>query len=215
VQEYLHDAARGTYSLSGFVDREGRLLIARGSVKVLQQPQAVGIGLCFENFEPPEGMAERLRELCVRLGYFGVFEAELIPNGEHWQLIDFNPRYFGQMGFDIARGAPLPWLAHLSAAGDEEGALRVAQHAPRGNGMRAYRDLIGIYSKFVTGRAAGTLDADATRHWRAWLRKHDGHAVDAAYSPNDPLPAVASAASQLWRTVRHPRSTWKELRRKA
>lgn len=214
VQEYLPSAAHGIYSLSGFVDRSGRLLIARGSVKVLQQPIDVGIGLCFESFDPPPELAERLRRLCIQLGYFGVFEAELIPHGEQWLLIDFNPRYFGQMGFDIARGSPLPWLAHLAAAGDEEGALRAAHQAPMQNGTSAYRDMIGLCSKLVTGRAAGTLDGNGARHWQTWLRAHQGHAVDSAFAASDPLPMVASLASTLWRTVRHPRSTWRELRRK-
>jgi D-aspartate ligase len=214
VQEYLPCAAHGVYSVSGFVDRSGRLLTARGSVKVLQQPSEVGIGLCFESFDPPPEMTERLRRLCVELGYFGVFEAELIPNGERWQLIDFNPRYFGQMGFDIARGSPLPWLAHLAAADDEAGALRAVQDAPPQNGTRAYRDVVGLYTKFLTGRAAGSMERDDARHWRAWLRKHDGHAVDAAFAASDPLPMVASLASTMWRRVRHPRSTWRELRRK-
>ena len=60
----------------------------------------------------------------MRIGYFGVFEAEFIRLGDERLLIDFNPRFFGQMGFDVARGLPIVGLAYEAALG---GTQRVTQ----------------------------------------------------------------------------------------
>ena len=213
VQEFLPGAALGTCSVSGFANKRGELLVVRGSVKVLQQPSRVGVGLCFEEFAPPPDLVRKLERLCVELGYHGVFEAEVIQHGERWPLIDFNPRYFGQMGFDIARGAPLPWLAHLCACGDEEGARLAAAAGPGQDAPDAYRDVTALGAKLLTERLAGTLTPETMQQWREWLRKHDGRAVDAAFAAGDPLPGVAAVATHLWRTARHPRSFWRSVRR--
>jgi predicted ATP-grasp superfamily ATP-dependent carboligase len=213
VQEYLPGSADGIYSISGFVNEQGELLVARGSRKVLQQPSRVGVGLCFEEFVPPPDLPPKLARLCKELGYYGVFEAEVIRHGDRWPLIDFNPRYFGQMGFDIARGAPLPWMAHLCAAGDQEGARRAASPEPEAGAPDSYRDVTGLGAKLVTERLAGTLTDETTQKWRDWLRQHEGRSVDASFAPGDPMPGVAAIATVLWRTVRHPRSFWRSVRR--
>ena len=36
-------------------------------------------------------------------------------------MVDFNPRYYGQMAFEIARGLNLPKLAYLDATGNLQG----------------------------------------------------------------------------------------------
>jgi predicted ATP-grasp superfamily ATP-dependent carboligase len=213
VQEFLPGSEHGICSVSGFVNKQGQLLVARGSRKVLQQPVRVGVGLCFEHFTPPPDLVKKLERLCVQLGYYGVFEAEVIAHGERWPLIDFNPRYFGQMGFDIARGAPLPWMAHLCACGDEEAAREAASAEPGPSDPVVYRDVAGLGAKLVTERLAGTLTAETQQKWRDWLRQYDGRSVDSSFAPGDPLPGAAAIATHLWRTVRHPRSFWRSVRR--
>ena len=120
VQEYLPQTATRVVSVSGFADTSGTIIAGRGSHKVLQLPRRAGVGLCFESVDPDPQLLQLLSGLCARSGYHGVFEAEFAEHGGRLLLIDFNPRYFGQMGFDIARGMPLPWLAHLGATGRED-----------------------------------------------------------------------------------------------
>ena len=78
-------------------------------------------------------LAAGLERLVARVGFSGVFEAEFIDPQGQAVLIDFNPRFYNQMGFDIARGLPLPLLAYYDALGshaEPEGALR----DPEGSG---------------------------------------------------------------------------------
>ena len=47
LQRFGHGADAGVYSVAGFVSRNGALLGARASLKVLQRPARIGVGLCF------------------------------------------------------------------------------------------------------------------------------------------------------------------------
>jgi hypothetical protein len=51
--------------------------------------------------------------VCELSGYVGVFEAAFIRASTDPRLIDFNPRFFGQMRFDVVRGLPAPWRTYL------------------------------------------------------------------------------------------------------
>ena len=91
LQRYTPEAARSIYSLSGFCDETGDSFTVRAAVKVLQWPRRVGVGICFEDAPVDEQLAERLRQFCLQVGYFGVFEAEFVRDGSGLRLIDFNP----------------------------------------------------------------------------------------------------------------------------
>ena len=118
LQEYLTAAETSIFSVSGFVTEDGQI-VARGAMKVLQRPRKVGIGLCFEGRPVEEPLVEKLAALCKKIGDHGCFESEFIVYGTKRLLIDFNPRFYSQMGFDIARGLSLPLLVWYSANGDE------------------------------------------------------------------------------------------------
>ncbi len=75
LQDFLPQAARGIYSISGFVDETGELSAFRAARKILQRPRALGVGLCFEPAETNARLAARLLALCRHLGYYGAFEA--------------------------------------------------------------------------------------------------------------------------------------------
>jgi hypothetical protein len=80
----------------------------RAARKALPWPRRLGLGLCYEHAEVDPDAASKGLALCRRIGYHGAFEAELIRRAGGLLLIDFNPRFYGQMSFDIARGSPLP-----------------------------------------------------------------------------------------------------------
>jgi hypothetical protein len=124
LQPYIE--ARGVYSLSGFIDRTGARFVVRAARKVFQRPRRLGVGLCFEEAVVAPALASGLRALCRSVGYHGVFEAEFLEGPYGPQLIDFNPRFYGQLAFDVARGGAAPGAAPAqhAAAGAREPAAR-------------------------------------------------------------------------------------------
>ncbi|HEY3449727.1 MAG TPA: carbamoyl-phosphate synthase [Myxococcales bacterium] len=210
LQELHAEAAQGIYSLSGFVDETGELFVCRASTKVLQRPRKLGIGLCFEAAPVDGELAEKVRRMCARLGYFGVFEAEFIGVGDRKLLIDFNPRLYSQMAFDVDRGMPLPLLAYLGATGDRETLKAEVLHArlrqARTQPERVYTHHF-ILEVLLRGQGvSGKLSADEVSTWRRWLAEHDQWTTDAVADPDDGLPAMVDVAQHLFGYARHPRA---------
>jgi hypothetical protein len=156
-------------------------------------------------------LQQLLEALCGRVGFYGVFEAEFAEHSGRQFLIDFNPRYFGQMGFDIARGMPLPWLAQLCATGHEDQAWQLAAHAARGE-RRYSADSLALRWHLFFGGILGAISATERRHWRQWLGARPEQFHDAIASREDRGPAIASTIARIWNTLTHPRSYWRSLR---
>lgn len=87
VQEYLTAAETNIFSVSGFVTKSGDIVL-RAAMKVLQRPRKVGIGLCFEGRAIEPELADKLRALCMHVGYHGAFESEFIVQGDRRLLIN-------------------------------------------------------------------------------------------------------------------------------
>jgi D-aspartate ligase len=202
LQEYLAGGAEETYSVSGFIDRDGRVLARLGSMKTRQTPPRVGVGLEFESAPVQAAALAAVEKLCRHVGYHGVFEVEFVPRDGVPLLVDFNPRYFGQMGFDVARGHCLPWLVQLCATGHEDEAralvLDVPADAPSG-----FVNRVGLGFELLTslGQPERAL-AVAASLGRASQRR----SADATWSPSDPGPSLAAAASLARWAVCHPRT---------
>jgi predicted ATP-grasp superfamily ATP-dependent carboligase len=192
------------------VDETGELFVCRASAKVLQRPRKLGIGLCFEAAPMDEALAEKVRRMCVGLGYFGVFEAEFIAAGERRLLIDFNPRLYSQLAFDVDRGMPLPLLAYLAATGDRETLKAEVLHAKlrqaRTRPERVYTHHLVLELLLRGQLASGRLSRDEVRGWRRWLADHARWATDAVADPDDGLPALADLALHLAGCAAHPRA---------
>jgi hypothetical protein len=157
-----------------------------------------------------KSVSEQLARLCRTLGYFGVFEAEFVSDGQSLQLIDFNPRFYGQMAFETARALPLGYLAWLGALGktDEiEQALGRAEAWQEGRGY-AYCDRIYLNTVLLLQGLARKMPASEVRHWRKWQRHHNEQKlmVDAAHERRDPLPGFAQGMHELYAALRHPRA---------
>ena len=118
-QQFVDIKGDGVLSIAGFADRSGSRFVARGARKVMLRSEPAGVGVCFESVELDPALAEATARLCRHLGYFGVFEVEFIRCGNDWAAIDFNPRFYNQMGLDTARGIPLARLCYYDAIGDE------------------------------------------------------------------------------------------------
>lgn len=212
VQEYLPEALDEVCSISGFAIRSGRIIDTRASRKVLQRPSYAGVGLCFEAADPEPRLVELLSSLCRSSGYHGVFEAEFIRHEGRDLLIDFNPRYFGQVGFDIARGMQLPWLAQLCATGSEDAAEAFVDTAASSSRPSYYADSIALRWHLATGALLGGVSAGERRRWLSWLASRPERFADAILRPGDRLPAAVAAVAGIWRSIRHPRGFWRNAR---
>src|SRR5262249_24663873 len=155
---------------------------ARASRKILQRPAGVGVGVCFEGATVDAELVVKLVALARHVGFFGAFEAEFVGDGVH-KLIDFNPRYYGQMGFDIARGAPLPCMLHVGALGEAASILAKATDAMGEGAPRVYEDFMTLRLMLASRRIAGTLPAERQAKWKLWRETHDGLAMDATLAP--------------------------------
>ncbi|MBX3227487.1 MAG: carbamoyl-phosphate synthase [Labilithrix sp.] len=207
LQEYLTAAETNIFSVSGFVTLEGEV-VARGALKVLQRPRKVGIGLCFEGRPVEQPLAEKIGALCRSIGYYGAFESEFIVYGKRRLLIDFNPRFYSQMGFDIARGLPIPQLVWHAARGekDEVAALVAKARAWRSKGDEVYCHKTMLDLVLSLQGLSGQMTAEEVKRWRVWYAKHKKTATDAVRDDDDKMPAVVDAAQWVSHFARHPRS---------
>jgi D-aspartate ligase len=153
-------------------------------------------------------LAAGLERLVARVGYSGVFEAEFIQRGEQPMLIDFNPRFYSQMAFDIARGLPLPLMAYYDALGsvaafDELCMALTLPAQPRG---RVYVDLISLRVLLGAQRLSGALSREEEKVWFDWYEAHRDRCTYAVRDTNDKIPFCLAAVQLFLRYARHPRN---------
>jgi predicted ATP-grasp superfamily ATP-dependent carboligase len=199
IQRYFSRGAEAIYSITGFIDRTGDLFAARASVKVLTKARPVGLGLAFEAAELDRELCEKVVRLCRRLGYYGVFEVELVRDEGRSMVIDYNPRFYHQMAFDVARGLPLPLLAWHAARGDQAalaGGIAAAAAVPDDGAMiychRAFFELA-----MANWRLRGSMTAAERARWREWYARHRARAVDASADSDDWLPSLVHTAREV------------------
>jgi D-aspartate ligase len=208
IQAFCGDVDEPVYSVSGFCDSRHGIFVARGSLKLIQWPRSAGVGIYFEDAPVRPDLAEKLQRLCQEVGFVGVFEAEFVRSSKEPLLIDFNPRFFGQMGFDIVRGIPSPLLVHLAALGETERMKREVEAALawRSPGPMRFANKTALaWTRAVerlVGRKPASLDwasNGATSSRRV--------VVDAVADPYDWVPGVLDSVQQVGSALRHPRAT--------
>jgi D-aspartate ligase len=207
LQQYFDEAPNGIYTLSGFV--AGDRFLARAALKILQRPRRAGIGVCFEEAPLEPEPLEAVARLCRAIGYRGVFEVEFIRDGNRRMLIDFNPRFYGQMAFDIARGMSLALFAWHAACGNDAG-LRDAMTRPDGNHVKAYCDRFYFRFLLTLQRLMRSLPGEEYGRWRRWYSTHREQCVDGFLQGEDLKPGVVHAVSALTAALTHPRSFLRE-----
>jgi D-aspartate ligase len=214
LQALVPAAANSTYSLAGFITRDGHCSV-RAAVKVLQRPRLVGIGVCFEEAEVDAEALQGLIRLCQTVGYFGVFEAEFLRHEGKLELVDFNPRFYGQMGFEAARELDLPYLAWLGAVG---ATAKLSEGLARANTWKTgrgylYCDRFFLGTTLLLKGIAGRLSSEEGTRLRGWLAGSSGRApaFDSFESPGDPLPGVVAKMLEVGSALRHPRSFYRKV----
>jgi hypothetical protein len=128
-------------------------------------------------------------------------------------LIDYNPRLYNQLAFDIARGLPIPQMMYASALAEHAEVERLVSVAnqPYAGPELVFCNTFGMSTMLWAQQLAGQVSASEARHWQQWRRSHDGSAIDPAVAANDPFPAVVDAASQLYGYARHPRAFMRKV----
>ena len=208
VQQYYPQSADNVYSLSGFREKNEGGMIMRAARKILQQPRKIGTGLCFEPTVVDPRLAEQTKQLCERIGYYGVFELEFILAEGKAMLIDFNGRFYNQIAFDMARGMELPALAYAAAT---ENRAEITRLMADGNSEK-HADVAGFCNHFSlamivkTQRFLRTMSPKDAARLLNWSRGSQGRMIDAVKDPRDVLPAIVDTAQYLLYVLRHPRA---------
>jgi D-aspartate ligase len=203
VQEFFAEAAStGVYSICGHA-RDGRIVASRSARKVLQWPRRLGIGVCFEAAAMEPELLQSLGRLIARVGFSGTFEAEFVQDAGRHLLIDFNPRFYSQMGFDVARGLPLPLMAYEDALGRTLGTELPASNGT-GSGIKAYAHGAAFKVLLHAQRASGALSKDEQRKWLAWYEEHGSTRVDAVVDTDDRVPELIDIMNIARDVARHP-----------
>jgi D-aspartate ligase len=214
LQTLVPETTSTTYSLAGFITQDGKSAV-RAALKVLQRPRRVGVGVCFEEVEVEPVALQGVERLCRAVGYFGVFEAEFLRHDGELKLVDFNPRFYGQMGFESARGLDLPYLVWLGAVGESKllaHAVEASREWKSGSGF-VYCDRFFLAATLLLQGLSGRMSSAEQQRWRDWLDRptERARAFDAFESPGDPLPAVVSKLREIGWAARHPRSFYRKV----
>jgi len=214
VQAFHEEAISGIVSVAGFADGSGAVPPVRVARKILQRPRRLGVGVCFEAMDVDPALPALLGRLCEALGYRGIFEVEFIDHGGELLLIDFNPRGYGQMAFEEARGLPLAYLHYLGAVGHDARLTSECEqsrhHAMAAQGAFCHGTLLSLvrgaqWAARAVGRTA--------EPWGAWRARHAAFLTDAAAANDDPRPRIADAWCHARDFLRHPRSFARSLQR--
>ena len=215
VQRFMPEASANTYSVSGFIDRSGTVLTARASTKVFQIPVRVGIGIAFEGRAVRRQQIVAIEALARASGYFGVFEVEFIHGSDgQFYLMDFNPRYYGQMNFEVSRGMRLPSIAYAAAIGDEPALQQLVAESEtslRSSDVTAERfcDQFMFRTLLRAQSLKGRLAPGVHRTWLQWMES--GELSDFLTSDDDPAPAKVDQTTRRRSWLRHPLSTYRML----
>jgi predicted ATP-grasp superfamily ATP-dependent carboligase len=206
AQEFFVDASERIYNISGYV-RGGKLCGARAGRKLLQRPRRLGVGVCFEEAPLDQALSAGLERLAARVGFNGVFEAEFVRTAGRDLLIDFNPRFYNQMGFDVARGLPLPLLAYhdaiQSAVSLKPPCQELRADEPTG---KVFVHSSAFQVMVRAQRLSGALSEEEAAAFLAWYDAHRDEHVDAVKDPDDAWPGHIDRLQMMQHHLRHPRS---------
>jgi hypothetical protein len=153
-------------------------------------------------------LVEQVTRLCRSVGYHGVFEVEFIQSRGRSLLIDFNPRFYNQMAFDMERGLDMALLAYYSALGDDawvSDVLLASRNEPR-HAPREHLHRLNFEIMLRAQQLSGVLSGSEQELWRAWCSRHSGCSTDAALDRLDWLPGVMDAVRSVYGYLRHPRA---------
>jgi D-aspartate ligase len=198
LQRFEEKASESVLSVTGFITKDGHIA-TRGARKVFQRTRPMGIGVCFEAAHLNGALQSSVKRLCQALEYFGVFEVEFLNLETSPVVIDFNPRFYHQMGLDIVRGLPLPMWAYLCALGKESTVQSKIQEAKTDpdTDTTGFCDRFTFWAIITAMTVTGRMKKIDAARWKTWYRDRRGTVADIAMDSDDPWPGVAHAFSEL------------------
>ena len=192
MQRYVPSARDRVYSVSGCKDPERGIVASSLSYKREQWPPVVGTSTVQISCNDERILRAGL-QIVDRLISRGIFELELLADGDNLLPIDLNPRAFGFIELDIALGRDLPWLWYRSTFEPveplEQSLPTIALEA-RNSFLYHLRRLVGGPAR----KASPAIDRRDPQRPRASITML-GHW-------SDPVPVIVSYLHLL----RHPRS---------
>jgi D-aspartate ligase len=191
LQRYVPSASRCVYSVGGYKDADVGVVAALVSIKREQWPPDIGISMVQDSC-PDDRVLRRGLETVDKLLSCGLFELELVVDGDTLLAIDLNPRAFGFIDLDIALGNDLPWLWYRSTLAALPPGPPVVP-----TGVLEWRlplpFHVGHWMAFALGPDRGT-------EWRDYVSALTRPSISAFGSWRDPLPKLLSTL----RPLRHP-----------
>jgi len=208
ILQRCYPTSERIYTVDGFIDGSGELFATLGCTKLLQLPRSSGSGLVFEESPVHALVHSGLQRLLKKIGFYGVFDAEFLEQGNRYLLIDVNPRIYNHMDFEVKRGLPLAWLSYLGALGAEDAMRSALQDGKdlRAASGRTYAHRLPTRLLLLCQRLSGEMSRDELREWGRWLDSHESPGGDPTHWPRDPGPAVADGVYHLQQLCRHPRN---------
>jgi D-aspartate ligase len=193
MQRYLPSARNRVFSVSGIKDADGGVLTACVSYKRDQWPPDVGISTVQVGYVDERVLQAGL-QIVNQILSRGIFEIELLADGDLLYAIDLNPRGFGFLELDMARGFDLPWLWFRSTI--ERLTPQPAQ--PSAGSIEARHRIMHIVKALsLSGKGRRTVPFKERRDPN---RIRSSVSMQGSWS--DPLPMIIS---NLY-LMRHPRS---------
>lgn len=188
LQRYIPSARSRVYSLTGAKDCERGILTAALSYKSKQWPPDIGTSIA-QMSHVDERIMKAALPVVEKLVSRGLFELELVVGDSQLLAIDWNPRAYGFIKLDVARGHDLPWLWMRSTLGPVE-PLALPPETER---IEARHTLLYFLKRAadLRLRGSGRRQPDDSTKWISIM----GHA-------GDPVPMLIGYISML----RHPRS---------
>lgn len=179
VQEFIPGNGTHQFAYCAFF-KAGRAIGGMVARRLRQHPLEFGSASTFvETADIPA--LERLSErLLGAIDYYGLVELEykLDPREDRYKLLDFNARTWGYHSLGQAAGVDFPYLLFADQLGESTGPFRARVGV---RWMRALTDLPTALMAFSRG-ALGL---------RTYLRSLRPLHVEAVFSRDDPLPALA------------------------
>lgn len=216
IQRFHKEAQTDTISVSGYYHPNQPKPILLYTKKVLQKPKNIGIGLCFKAVPAVPQLAERVERICRETGYFGVFEAEFIhlAQDDSYLLMDFNPRLYSQVQFDILRGSLLPEFYYYQAL-EDTAKLSALYDGHEASLTAAKKDRYSSYwylrFTYLTQVIAGKVSLAEMRKVLEEYRLGHPQGVDASYAENDPKPYYFDQWRSYRNFLKHPRDTYRKF----
>lgn len=188
LQELIPGNGAHQFSYAALWDR-GAPVAALVARRTRQYPVDFGYtSTCVETIDRPEVEAAATRFL-ASLEYSGLVEVEFKydERDRRYKILDVNPRAWSWTALGAAVGIDFPYLTWRLAAG--ETVLPLARARSGVVWMHLSRDIVAAAHEWVRGGLSP----------RAYLNAFRKPIVFAAFTGNDPLPALADMPIVLWR----------------